>query len=107
MLTIPSTHLVVISFDDPIGRISKFYFESAHYAQMTVLMGNNLGDITNLANDYLPKSAIDRTTIKMAELLQHRLGAFSGISSSSSAGSAAAPAPASSSTSPTSMTPTV
>ena len=32
-------------------------------------------DITNLANDYLPKSAIDRTTIRMAELLQHRMGA--------------------------------
>ena len=77
MLTIPSTHLVVISFNDPIGRILKFYYDSAHYAQMSVLMGENLGDITNLANDYLPKSAIDRTTIRMAELLQPRLGAIS------------------------------
>ena len=25
MLTIPSTHLVIISYDDPIGRILKFY----------------------------------------------------------------------------------
>ncbi len=107
MLTIPSTHLVVISFDDPIGRISQFYFESAHYAQMSVLMGSNLGDITNLANDYLPKSAIDRTTIRMAELLQHRLGAFSGVSSSASSGSATAPDPASNPTTPTSTTPTV
>lgn len=77
MLTIPSTHLVVISYNDPIGRILKFYYESAHYAQMSVLIGKELGDITNLANDYLPKSAIDRTTIRMAELLQHRLGATS------------------------------
>lgn len=77
MLTIPSTHLVVISFDDPIGRILQFYHNSAHYAQMSVLIGKNLGDITNLANDYLPKSAIDRTTIRMAELLQHRIGATS------------------------------
>lgn len=82
MLTIPSTHLVVISFSDPIGRILKFYYESAHYDQMTVLLGKNLGDISNLANDYLPKSAIDRTTIKMAELLQHRMGAASSSSSS-------------------------
>lgn len=80
MLTIPSTHLVVISFNDPIGRILKFYYESAHYAQMSVLIGKNLGDITNLANDYLPKSAIDRTTIRMAELLQHRMGATSSSS---------------------------
>ena len=80
MLTIPSTHLVVISFDDPIGCILQFYYGSAHYAQMSVLIGKNLGDITNLANDYLPKSAIDRTTIRMAELLQHRMGATSGSS---------------------------
>ena len=77
MLTIPSTHLVVISFNDPIGRILQFYYDSAHYAQMSVLIGNDLGDITNLANDHLPKSAIDRTTIRMAELLQHRMGATS------------------------------
>lgn len=85
MLTIPSTHLVVISFNDPMGRILKFYYDSAHYAQMTLLMGKDLGDITNLANDYLPKSAIDRTTIRMAELLQHRLGATSDTSSKTDA----------------------
>lgn len=90
MLTIPSTHLVVISFDDPIGRILQFYQDSAHYAQMSVLMGSNLGDITNLANDYLPKSAIDRATIRMAELLQHRLGASTGSASASTVGATAA-----------------
>lgn len=81
MLTIPSTHLVVISFNDPIGRILQFYYDSAHYTQMSVLLGCNLGDITNLSNDYLPKSAIDRTTIRMAELLQHRMGATSSVTS--------------------------
>ena len=77
MLTIPSTHLVVISFNDPLRRILNFYYDSAHSAQMSVLMGKDLGDITNLANDYLPKSAIDRATIRMAELLQHRMGPIS------------------------------
>ena len=81
MLTIPSTHLVVISYNDPIGRILQFYYDSARYAQMSILIGKDLGDITNLANDYLPKSAIDRTTIRMAELLQHRLGASSVVAS--------------------------
>lgn len=79
MLTIPSTHLVIISYDDPIGRILKFYTESAYKDQMSILMGKNLGDITNLTNDYLPKSAIDRATIRMAELLQHRMGSSSGL----------------------------
>jgi len=87
MLTIPSTHLVVISFNDPIGRILQFYYESAHYAQMSVLLGGNLGNITNLSNDYLPKSAIDRTTIRMAELLQHRMGATSSETSAPSTAS--------------------
>lgn len=77
MLTIPSTHLVVISYNDPIGRILKFYYEATHYAQMSVLMGKNLGNITNLAKDYLPKAAIDRATIRMSELLQNRLGTTS------------------------------
>ena len=88
MLTIPSTHLVVISYDDPIGRILHFYYDSAHYSQMSVLIGKNLGDITNLANDYLPKSAIDRTTIRMAELLQHRMGAASASSTATPLASA-------------------
>lgn len=74
MLTIPSTHLVVISFNDPIGRILNFYYDTARPAQMSVLMGKTLGDITNLANDFLPKSAIDKASIRMAELLQHRIG---------------------------------
>lgn len=86
MLTIPSTYLVVISYDDPLGRILKFYYEATHYAQMSVLMGKNLGNITNLANDYLPKAAIDKATIRMAELLQHRLGATSSATPSLSAG---------------------
>lgn len=77
MLTIPSTHLVVISYNDPIGRILKFYQEVAQHTQMSLLIGNKLGDITNLVHDYLPKPAIDRNTIRMAELLQHRMGATS------------------------------
>lgn len=91
MLTIPSTHLVVISYNDPIGRILKFYYEAAHCAQMSVLIGNNLGDIANLVNDYLPKSAIDRTTIRMAELLQHRIGATSTSSTSTTSTTSTTP----------------
>ena len=79
MLTIPSTHIVIISYNDPIGRILKFYNESPNKAQISIMIGSNWGDISNLANDYLPKSAIDRTTIRLAELLQNRMGASSDI----------------------------
>jgi hypothetical protein len=74
MLTIPSTHLVIISLDDPMGRIMKSYEKIARPAQMTLLVGNHLGDLKTLVEHYLPKPAIDRTTFRMAELLKARLG---------------------------------
>jgi len=72
MLTIPSTHLVIISFDDSLGRIMRTYDRVARHAQISLLVGNHLGDIQALVDHYLPKSAIDRTTYKMAELLRAR-----------------------------------
>lgn len=74
MLTIPSTHLVIISYNDPIGRILDFYNKVGRKAQITVLIGPRFGDITSLTNDFLPKSAIDRNTFRLGELLQKRIG---------------------------------
>jgi hypothetical protein len=74
MLTIPSTHLVVISYSDPLGRIMKTYEKVCRPAQTTLMIGNHLGDLKTLVDYYLPKPAIDRTTFKMAELLKARLG---------------------------------
>ena len=75
MLTIPSTHLVIISFNDPLGRIMETYKKLARPAQITLLIGSQLGDFQTLVDHYLPKSAIDRTTIRMSELLKSRWGA--------------------------------
>jgi len=47
MLTIPSTHLVIISYNDPMGRIMKTYEKAARPAQTTLLVGNHLGDLKN------------------------------------------------------------
>jgi hypothetical protein len=41
-------------------------------AQITLLLGNHLGDFKSLVDNYLPKPAIDRTTFRMAELLKSR-----------------------------------
>ena len=71
MLTIPSAHLVIIAFDDPLGRIMKTYERLGRRAQVTLLIGDHLGDLQSLV-DYLPKPAIDRTTFRMAELLKIR-----------------------------------
>lgn len=74
MLTIPSAHLVVISFDDPLGRIMATYERLGRPAQDTLLIGDHLGDLKALVDHYLPKPAIDRTTFRMAELLKARWG---------------------------------
>lgn len=75
MLTIPSTHLVVISRSDPLGRIMRTYQRLGRHAQVSLLIGDHLGDFQSLVDYYLPKPAIDRTTFRMAELLKARWGA--------------------------------
>ena len=72
MLTIPSTHLVIISYGDPLGRIMDTYEKRGRHDQCTLLVGDHLGDLGALVDYYLPKSAIDRTTVRMAELLRAR-----------------------------------
>ena len=72
MLTIPSTHLVVIAFDDSMGRIMKYYNEWGRTNQMSLIIGADIANIDTLINYYLPKPAIDRTSIRMNELLKKR-----------------------------------
>ena len=84
MLTIPSTHLVVIAWDrnyandgDSVNfgssreRIVKF-LEDKNSAQCTLLLGEHFADLKNLVEFYLPKSAIDRLTVKMQKLKDNR-----------------------------------
>jgi len=71
MLTIPSTHLVIISYDLANGRIQNF-INKCNEAQLTLLIGNELGNFENLTNYYLPKPAIDRITDRQARLLEKR-----------------------------------
>lgn len=106
MLTVPSTHLVIIAWDKLIEhesnsvvakpfsdeeineapikvpdeledfgaareRIVKF-LENKNSAQCTLLIGEHFGDLKNLVEFYLPKSAIDRLTVKMQKLKDNR-----------------------------------
>ena len=80
MLTIPSTHLVVISYSDPLGRIMKTYERLGRHAQISLLIGDHIGEFKALVDHYLPKPAIDRTTFRMAELLKARWATGSGNS---------------------------
>jgi len=84
MLTIPSTHLVIIAWDrnyategNPVNfgasreRIVKF-LENKNSAQCTLMIGEHFADLKNLVEFYLPKSAIDRLTVKMQKLKDNR-----------------------------------
>lgn len=85
MLIIPSTHLVVISYGDPLDRIMQTYEKLGRHAQVTLMIGDHLGDLRTLSDHYLPKPAIDRTTMRMADLLRARLDPGSGTDSSGNA----------------------
>lgn len=72
MLTIPSAHLVIIAHGDPLGRIMQTYERLGRRAQITLLIGDHIGNLSSLVDHYLPKPAIDRTSFRMAELLKAR-----------------------------------
>jgi SIR2-like domain len=71
-LTIPSTHLVIISFDEASGRIPNFCDRLGREAQISLLVGNHFGDLATLVENYLPKAAIDQITGRRTELLKRR-----------------------------------
>lgn len=72
MLTIPSTHLAILSYDDAKGRIPKFCDRIGSSEQISLLIGPHFGDLSVLVDHYLPKPAIDQTTWKMVELINRR-----------------------------------
>jgi hypothetical protein len=72
MLTIPSTHLAVLSYDSAAGRIERFCEETGRDEQISLLVGDHFGDLATLVENYLPKPAIDRATWRMVELENRR-----------------------------------
>ena len=71
MLTIPSTHAVVIAYgaDD---RLKTFLARAGRKAQITLLVGPVFAEMSALVENYLPKPAIDHITGRVAELLKNR-----------------------------------
>ena len=72
MLTIPSTHLVVIDYSDSTGRIMKNFNQWGHQSQMSLIIGKDTANIDDLVDYYLPKPSIDRASIRMADILKQR-----------------------------------
>ncbi len=72
MLSIPSTHLVIISYDLASGRIPQFCSTVGRDAQISLLLGNHFGDLSTLVEFYLPKPAIEQISWRRTELLKRR-----------------------------------
>jgi hypothetical protein len=70
MLTIPSTHLVVMSYQAD-ERLRSFLSKTRE-AQVSLLVGTHFGDLGTLVENYLPKPALDFITSRLTELLKHR-----------------------------------
>jgi hypothetical protein len=72
MLTLPSTHLVIISYDESEGRIERFIARCGRPSQISTLIGPNLAGLQPLVDHFLPKPAIDTITQRQSELLERR-----------------------------------
>ena len=70
MLTIPSTHLVVISYGN--DERLKAFCSKTREAQVSLLIGPHFADLSTIVDNYLPKPALDYITGRMTELLRRR-----------------------------------
>jgi hypothetical protein len=70
MLTIPSTHVVIIAYDAD-SRV-KGFCEKTRDAQVSLLVGPHFADLGTIVEHYLPKPALDYITGRMTELMRHR-----------------------------------
>lgn len=71
MMSIPSTHLVVIAYEPKCQRLQSF-IKDCNCSQLTLLAGKHFGDIRILTENYLPKSAIDRITDRYFRIKEKR-----------------------------------
>jgi len=72
MLTIPSTHLAVISYDDTGDRVESFLDHVGHHSQVSLIIGGALAEMKVLVEHLLPKPAIDVVTLRQSDLLRRR-----------------------------------
>lgn len=70
MLTIPSTHLVIIAYE--VDDRLKGFCAKTRDAQVSLLVGSHFADLTTLVESYLPKPALDYITGRMTDLVKRR-----------------------------------
>ena len=74
MLTIPSTHLLAIAYDDNSGRIMKAFKDWGRQNQISLMIGPDLASLDALVDHFLPRPALDETLCRMTQNLERRYG---------------------------------
>ena len=72
MLTIPSTHLVIIAYEDTGDRIREQWDEHHAKDRITLLIGPQFADLKTLVGYYLPIPALEPKRKGMQRLLEQR-----------------------------------
>ena len=72
MLTIPSTHLLILAYSDSFKRTHSFITNSGRHNQISHLIGANIGSVESLVQNFLPRPSIDVVALRRAELLRNR-----------------------------------
>lgn len=71
MLTVPSAHLLIISYGDEGGRVSRFIDEYQLSGQVSLMLGDGFADLGNLTSKWLPYSG----AVSIAQAQANILGA--------------------------------
>ena len=72
MLAIPSTHLLIISYDDKYDRIKTFVSDHGRVGQVSYLIGSSVADLQRLVAGSLPRPASEPLRLREAEIQRGR-----------------------------------
>lgn len=72
MLTISSTHLVIVSFDNCDGRLQTFVEKSGHEDQVSLLVGGHFAGLRTLTDNYLPRTLVEPLRQRKAAIASAR-----------------------------------
>jgi len=72
MLTIPSTHLLIISYSDPSGRIQRFVEDHQRLGQISLMLGPRMAGLLNLVDRWLPWPSAEFLLQRRAQIYRER-----------------------------------
>jgi hypothetical protein len=72
MLAIPSSHILIVSYDEADGRVARFIESTERPSQLSFLIGSHFADMRTLVRNYLPQPAMEPIGAARTRILQAR-----------------------------------